>query len=197
MNTRTRRHFVFPSSLGLRGWRAAEGSVPGTIFVTACVTSPTDVRKISDSRSRWSPCNHVLWSRRDTGLWEICPSVPLPQADAPASPAHAHHLPPQILPPPPVSCFLDLFINPLSLLVVPTWCVCTRWLKEEEPTKVTGITRDWRRQEKRSTSDAAFEFYFNGFRKKYKLMKLTFTKRMKPLATYFVAQTFDWIEWFL
>lgn len=32
------------------------------------------------------PRNHVRWSRCDTELWEICPSIPSPQADAPAYP---------------------------------------------------------------------------------------------------------------
>lgn len=65
------------------------------------------------------PRNHVRWSRRDTELWEICPSIPSPQADAPAYPC------PCLPPAPPPSFLLApsflhellpfLLISPLSL----------------------------------------------------------------------------------
>lgn len=67
------------------------------------------------------PRNHVRWSCRDMELWEICPSIPVPQADAPASscpclppaPPHPLFATSVFIPPSLLSCSLDLSIKPL------------------------------------------------------------------------------------
>lgn len=57
------------------------------------------------------PRNHVRWSRRDMELWEICPSISSPQADALAYPC-PHPRPPSFL----LHELLPYFlISPLSL----------------------------------------------------------------------------------
>lgn len=67
------------------------------------------------------PRNHVRWSCRDMELWEICPTIPVPQADAPASscpclppaPPHPLFATSVFISPSLLSCSLDLSIKPL------------------------------------------------------------------------------------
>lgn len=125
----TRRHFVsLPHSSRSLGSKAAQDFMSWAILVTACITSPTDVSEISDSRSCWSP--PVIMCDDPAVTWSCGKYVRQYQCRRQMHqhpPAHAYHLPHPIRSSPPP--FLSLLpygaaalISPLSLFP-PGYCV--------------------------------------------------------------------------